>query len=104
MAYTEGHERWWDEIWKAAKARGDKEVCFTTEFGPPNYQVSHPQTGLPLAKIWDVNHWIALRRQVRFAQLFGQENSSHLVASETQDEKPVTNPGSSILTKKVGFT
>ena len=39
LAYTEGHERWWDKIWDAAKARGDDEVCFTTEFGPPNYQV-----------------------------------------------------------------
>ena len=39
LGYTEGHERWWDAIWTAAKARGDTEVCFTTEFGPPNYQV-----------------------------------------------------------------
>ena len=38
LAYTEGHEKWWDAIWKAAEARGDDEVCFTTEFGPPNYQ------------------------------------------------------------------
>ena len=39
LAYTEGHERWWDAIWRASEARGDQEVCFTTEFGPPNYQV-----------------------------------------------------------------
>ena len=42
----------WDAIWKAAEARGDKEVCFTTEFGPPNYQVCDPKSGLPLAKVW----------------------------------------------------
>jgi len=103
LAYTEGHERWWDAIWKAAEARGDKEVCFTTEFGPPNYQVCDPKSELPLAKVWDVNHWIALRRQARFAQLYGKENTSKLIASETQDEKPLTNPGSSILSKRVGF-
>ena len=50
-----------------------------------------------------MNHWIALRRQERFAQLYGKENTSKLVASETQDEKPLTNPGPSILTKRVGF-
>ena len=33
--------RWWDAMWKAAKERGDSEVCFTTEFGPPNYQVKN---------------------------------------------------------------
>ena len=42
----------WDAIWKAAEARGDKEVCFTTEFGPPNYQVCDPKSELPLAKVW----------------------------------------------------
>ena len=40
LPYTEGHERWWDAIWKAAEERGDKEVTVTTEFGPPNYQVT----------------------------------------------------------------
>ena len=75
LAYTEGHERWWDAIWNAAKIRGDAEVCFTTEFGPPNYQVCHPESGQPLANIWDVNHWIALRRQERFAELYGKETT-----------------------------
>ena len=36
----EGHERWWDKIWEAAKERGDEFVTVTTEFGPPNYQVT----------------------------------------------------------------
>lgn len=103
LAYTEGHERWWDAIWKAAEARGDSEVCFSTEFGPPNYQVCHPETDQPLANVWDVNHWIALRRQERFAQLYGKENTSKLKPSSTQDEYPITNPGPSILKGRVGF-
>jgi hypothetical protein len=40
LPYTEGHERWWDVIWKSAEARGDEEFTITTEFGPPNYQVT----------------------------------------------------------------
>jgi hypothetical protein len=40
LPYTEGHERWWDAIWKSAEARGDEEFTITTEFGPPNYQVT----------------------------------------------------------------
>ena len=100
LHYTEGHERWWDAIHKAANARGAKEVTVTTAFGPPNYQVCDPKDNRPLANIWDVNHWIALRRQARFAELFGQENTSRLKASSTQDEKPITNPGDSILEGK----
>lgn len=106
LAYTEGHERWWDAIWEAAEARGDQEVCFTTEFGPPNYQICSTKDGLPLANIWDVNHWIALRRQERFAEMFGQENTSKLKSSSTQSSEPLTHPGLSILNKaakRVGF-
>ena len=40
------------------------------------FKVCVPGTGKPLANIWDVNHWIGLRRQIRFAELFGQENAS----------------------------
>ena len=40
LPYTEGHERWWDAIQKAAEQRGAEEVTVTTEFGPPNYQVN----------------------------------------------------------------
>ena len=62
-----------------------------------------PQTEEPLANIWDVNHWIALRRQVRFKELFNKHETSHLVPSKTQDETPMTNPGKSILCNKKGL-
>ena len=26
LEYMEGHERWWDAIWRAASERGDQEV------------------------------------------------------------------------------
>ena len=66
-------------------------------------KVCNPQTEEPLADIWDVNHWIALRRQERFKDLFGSEGTSNLVPSKTQDENPKTNPGKSILEGKKGL-
>jgi hypothetical protein len=69
----------------------------TPEHGPPNYQTSLPYSREPVANIWDVNHWIALRRKERFAALYGAANTSRVVPSETQDENPVTVPGNSVL-------
>jgi len=100
LEYMEGHERWWDSIWRAAAEAGCQEITMTPEHGPPNYQVCDPQTNKPLADIWDVNHWIALRRQARFAELFGQENTSKLIESKTQGFTPITKPGPSVLSGK----
>merc|ERR1719220_1852384 len=87
LEYMEGHERWWDSIWRAAAKRGDQEVTMTPEHGPPNYQVCDPRTEKPLADIWDVNHWVALRRQERFAEMFGAENTSKPNSGrDTKDE------------------
>ena len=56
-----------------------------------------------MADIWDVNHWIALRRQERFAELFGKDNPSRLKPSPTQSSLPTTKPGDSVLAgKKLG--
>ena len=38
VGYMEGHERWWDAIWAAAKEKGLEEITMTPEHGPPNYQ------------------------------------------------------------------
>jgi sugar phosphate isomerase/epimerase len=105
LEYMEGHERWWDAIWLSLAEAGCQEVTMTPEHGPPNYQVCDPKTGTPLADIWDVNHWIALRRQERFAFLFGEENTSKVIPSPTQGSEPRTLPGPSILMGKedVGF-
>jgi len=82
IPYTEGHERWWTTIWKAQKARGQKITTLTPEHGPPNYQQTCPYSRMPLADIWEVNHWIALRQQKRFGELFGKENTSKLKETE----------------------
>ena len=49
-----------------------------------SFQLCNPSTEDPLADIWDVNHWIVLRRQKRFAEMFGEENTSKVVPSATQ--------------------
>jgi hypothetical protein len=98
----EGHERWWDMIWKAQLKRGDKISTMIAEHGPPNYQQTCPYSREPLAHIWDVNHWIHLRRQKRYGTLFGSggisgaiglgakfENSK-LIESGTQGYLPET--------------
>merc|ERR1711871_1358494 len=97
ITYMEGHERWWDAIWKAQAARGDESTTMIGEHGPPNYQPTLPHSREPVASIWDVNHWVQLRRQKRFAELFGEENISKLVPSDTQGYEPETNPGDSVL-------
>ncbi|TRY63993.1 hypothetical protein TCAL_02079 [Tigriopus californicus] len=97
ISYMEGHERWWDYIWEAMRQQGIEEVTMTPEHGPPNYQICHPYTQEPMGSIWDINHWVALRRQVRFAELYGLENTSDLVPSETQGLHPPTVPGQSVL-------
>eukprot|EP01062_Namystynia_karyoxenos_P001423 TRINITY_DN10493_c0_g1_i1.p1 TRINITY_DN10493_c0_g1~~TRINITY_DN10493_c0_g1_i1.p1 ORF type:complete len:379 (+),score=145.70 TRINITY_DN10493_c0_g1_i1:75-1139(+) len=100
LPYMEGHERWWDAIWKAQAARGQAVSTQIAEHGPPSYQQCIPGSKQPVAHIWDVNHWIHLRRQIRFAELFGKENTSRIIPSATQNELPATNPGPSILAGK----
>ena len=53
----EGHERWWDAIWKAQAARGQEVSTMIAEHGPPNYQQTVPHPQEPVANIWDVNLW-----------------------------------------------
>jgi len=129
LPYMEGHERWWDAIWRAQSKRGQKVSTMMAEHGPPNYQPTLPYSREPVvhfyllfslsvisqqhqqtttqASIWDINHWIHLRRQQRFAELFGDNNTSSLLPSETQDFEPSTNPGDSVLLssslRPVGF-
>eukprot|EP00747_Dinoflagellata_sp_TGD_P210097 gnl/TRDRNA2_/TRDRNA2_83423_c0_seq1.p1 gnl/TRDRNA2_/TRDRNA2_83423_c0~~gnl/TRDRNA2_/TRDRNA2_83423_c0_seq1.p1 ORF type:complete len:373 (+),score=49.41 gnl/TRDRNA2_/TRDRNA2_83423_c0_seq1:42-1121(+) len=97
IPYMEGHERWWDAIWAAQQARGDTATTMIAEHGPPNYQQTLPHSREPVASIWDVNHWVSLRRQVRFGELYGVENTSNLIPSATQGFEPTTTPGPSIL-------
>lgn len=91
IRYTEGHERWWDWIWRSQLSRGFSRTTMIAEHGPPSYQQTLPYSKIPTAYIWDVNHWIHLRRQKRYTRLFGPEHeTSKLVVSSTQGYEPET--------------
>ena len=64
------HERWWDEIWSSQMRRGFEVSTLTPEFGPDGYLHCEPFTGKPVANLWEVNRWIALRQRDRFSQLY----------------------------------
>lgn len=93
LPYMEGHERWWDAIWAAQAKRGQKVSSMIAEHGPPNYQQTLPHSREPVAHIWDVNHWIHLRRQARFAELFPSGQNSKIKPSKSQGPEPLTTPG-----------
>jgi len=91
IGHTERHERWWDWIWQSQLERGFKRTTMIAEHGPPGYQQTLPHSKMPAAPIWDVNHWIHLRRQKRFSQLFPSGEVSKLKESETQGYEPQTS-------------
>ncbi len=64
--FVEAHERWWDLIWKAQRARGFAFSTLTPEFGPPPYLHTLPYTGAPVADLWEINDWQAERQARRF--------------------------------------
>lgn len=64
--YTKAHEVWWDKIREGAIARKQPFLSVDPEFGPPNYQWTDPNTGKPLADIWDVSLWMRDRLKKRW--------------------------------------
>jgi len=68
--YVSGHLAWWNTIMKDMATRGEKVITVTPEHGPPNYQVTEPHTGRPLADIWDVNSWVADQVKAEYAAAF----------------------------------
>jgi len=64
--HVETHLKWWETIWAAQKARGDKVSTVTPEFGPPGYMHTLPHTNVPVANLWNVCNWIAAKVKERF--------------------------------------
>eukprot|EP01083_Nonionella_stella_P026258 72216_1 len=74
-AYLEGFERWWDNIVELQMNNESiKDITFTPEHGPPNYQQTLPYTQQPIADIWDVNSFIGSRMKARFEQKYGSQH------------------------------
>jgi sugar phosphate isomerase/epimerase len=49
------HVKWWQSIVDARKAKGADSLTICPEFGLPNYMVTLPGTGKPVADQWAVN-------------------------------------------------
>jgi hypothetical protein len=60
------HERWWDELWKAMRARAFDTATFTPESGPDGYLHVMPFTQAPVAELWDLNRWLGQRQLERY--------------------------------------
>ena len=67
--HLRAHERWWDWIWEAQASRGFSTTTLTPEFGPPSYLHTLPYTAMPVADLWSICDWQALRQAGRFADL-----------------------------------
>jgi hypothetical protein len=65
-AELDAHERWWDELWKAMRARGFTAASLTPEAGPDGYLHLMPFTQAPVAELWAINRWLGLRQLERF--------------------------------------
>jgi sugar phosphate isomerase/epimerase len=68
--YLERHEEWWGEIVKARREAGAETLSFDPEFGPPPYYMpTLPTSGAPVADLWDVCEWMAVRVRALAAQV-----------------------------------
>jgi len=73
--HLEAHERWWQLVWDAQAAKGNKISTLTPEFGPPNYLQTLPYSNMPVADLGEICNWMAQRQAERFAQQKNKANS-----------------------------
>ena len=52
------HIGWWKRIAAAHRARGEKVMTATIEWGPPNYMTTLPYTRQPVANLEDICTWM----------------------------------------------
>ncbi|MHC4308032.1 MAG: sugar phosphate isomerase/epimerase family protein [Planctomycetota bacterium] len=52
---VETHLRWWEKIAEHHKDSNSEFLPICSEFGPPEYMVTLPSTGKPIADQWDIN-------------------------------------------------
>jgi|APSaa5957512535_1039671.scaffolds.fasta_scaffold07094_3 sugar phosphate isomerase/epimerase len=52
---VEAHVRWWEGIAEHRKNNNAEFLPICSEFGPPEYMVTLPSTGKPIADQWDIN-------------------------------------------------
>lgn len=65
---VEAHQQCWEVFWAAARERGDSMVTMTPEFGSDGYLQKLPFTDMPVADLWQINHWMADTERAHFAR------------------------------------
>jgi len=63
----EAHQRWWEQVWGAQRARGLAVTTMTPEFGPNGYLQRAPFGGPPAGDLWEINRWMADTERAHFA-------------------------------------
>ena len=63
----EAHQRWWEMAWTARRARGQRVLTMTPEFGPNGYLQAAPFGGQPVGDLWEINRWMAETERAHFA-------------------------------------
>jgi hypothetical protein len=66
-AHLTKFESWWKLIIDEHKKRGEEELTFTPEYGPPNYMQTIPFENKPVSDLWEVCLWSAERFRKMFA-------------------------------------
>jgi hypothetical protein len=68
---VEAHVRWWGKIVEHHKNSNSEFLSICSEFGPPEYMVTMPSTGKPIADQWDINCYMKEMLKERLGHLAG---------------------------------
>ena len=63
------HVRWWERIAEHHKNNNSEFLPICSEFGPPDYMVTLPSTGKPIADQWDINCYMKEMLKERLGHL-----------------------------------
>ncbi len=65
---VETHVRWWEKIAEHHKNNNSEFLPVCSEFGPPEYMVTLPSTGKPIADQWEINCYMKEMLKERLSQ------------------------------------
>ena len=74
--YLRSFERWWEVVWEEQAARGLAVTSFCPELGPPPYQPTLPNTGVPIADLVEQIEWQRERQERHFRDWLATRKSS----------------------------
>lgn len=66
---VEAHVGWWEKIAEHHKNNNSEFLPICSEFGPPEYMVTLPSTGKPIANQWDINCYMKEMLKERLGHL-----------------------------------